>query len=270
MTQIIVFFIQNRVNILFLLLIFLSLYLIVTRNQQQGAIYRTSSNAVTGKVLKTVGALGDYVALEEKNRLLMQENARLHTELQSLKYATIPNLDSSLLGAFEFVAAKVVSHTFTNSQNFLTIDKGAAYGIKTGMGVVSPLGVVGKVKSVSKNFAVVISLLNTNYQVAAKLKRGTHRCVVNWDSRDYSRAKLLQVGRHVKVVIGDTVVTVSENTVFPEGTLIGTVDYVKKDPSKIFYDIEIKLSVDFTAPENVYVVKGKFISQIDSLQKTTR
>ncbi len=270
MTQIILFFVQNRVNILFIFLVFLCLYLIVTRNQQQGAIYQTSSNALTGQVLKAVDVVNDYVALEEKNRQIMTENAKLHTELQSLKFAMMPQIDSSLLGAFEFVAAKVVNNTFTGSQNHLTIDKGADHGIKPGMGITSPLGVVGKVKSVSANFSVGVSLLNTSYQVAAKVKRGAHRCIVNWDSRDYSRAKVLQVGRHAQVLIGDTVVTAAENAVFPEGTLIGTIDLVKKDPSKIFYDIEIKLSVDFTAIENVYIIKARFSDELDSLQKETK
>ncbi len=220
--------------------------------------------------MKTVGVINNYVSLEEKNRQLLTENAQLRSKLHSLEFARNASFDSSLMNAFVFVPANVVGSTYTLNQNYITIDKGELYGIKPGMGVASPSGVVGKIKSVSRHFSVATSVLHTQYQLSTQLKKGGHRCVVSWSGKDYAKANLLYVGRHVKLQIGDTVITSSESAVFPAGITVGTVDAVKKDPSKIFYDVDIKLAVDFTSLDNVYVIKSKFIREVDSLQKLSK
>lgn len=154
------------------------------------------------------------------------------------------------------------------SQNYLTINKGAKDGIKPGMGIFNPQGVVGRVKSVSENYAVAFSLLNTDLLVSSKIKSTDVFGSVQWDGESSTEAKLLFVPRHVKAQEGDTIVTSGFNAVFPEGILIGIISKIspdEKDPN--YLDLTVKLSTDFSKVNYVYLVENTLFNELDSLYR---
>ena len=98
------------------------------------------------------------------------------------------------------------------------------HGITPGMGVMSAVGIVGKVKAVSDHFATVVSLLHPAMQVSAKLSHSGVLGTIQWTGRDPFRAQLLYVPRHVQIELGDAVVTSGYNATFLAGTMIGHVE----------------------------------------------
>ena len=126
------------------------------------------------------------------------------------------------------------------------------------MSVVSENGIMGVSTNGLENFATVISLLNTDLKISAKLKKNDYFGSLSWDGKSISKVKLTEIPYHVDVRKGDTIITSGYSTIFPEGDIIGVVDeFEVKDGN--FYTITVKLSNDFK--------KLSFVKVISNLKK---
>ncbi len=270
MLRIFQFLYQLRSFLLFVLLEVLAIILIVSNNSPQGAAFYNSSSFMIGSVLDTRSDVMDFFSLSEANSYLLEENAQLLAQIEALKPETdsMPiSLDSALEVQFEFKGARIISNSLRFSQNHLTLNKGARHGVKPGMGVFNQEGVVGRVKSVSENYSVAISLLNTGLLISSKIKSNNVFGSVNWDGNNSRQAKMLYVPRHVTAQAGDTVVTSGFNAVFPEGIRIGVISAVSQTSDPNFLDIVIDLSTDFSKANYVYLVENDQLNELDTLYK---
>ncbi|MFD2034894.1 rod shape-determining protein MreC [Belliella marina] len=268
MQRILLFLYSLRAFLLFVFLETIAIWLIVSFNSQQGSAFFNSSNRFSGKVLGAKNNVSEYFSLAEVNKRLVDTNAELLAELEMYKKpadSTYIQLDSSLMAKFEFKGAKVINNSIRLSQNHLTLNKGAAHGIKPGMGVFNGQGVVGRVKGVSKNFATVISLLHIDLLISSKIESTEVFGSIKWDGADPKNAKMLYIPRHVKIEVGDKVVTSGYNAVFPEGIAIGTVSEVSQGTDTNYLDVTVDLSTDFTKVTYVYLVENSIEEELDSL-----
>lgn len=272
MERLFLFIYQYRAFFTFLGLELFCFWLIVQNNEYQGARFFNSSNTVVASINNFSQSIRDYFLLTDVNRTLHEENAQLReiveaqkNQLQNQHKVTFS--DSVFASRFEFISAKVVNNQVDRFKNFITINKGADAGIEPGMAVISPLGAVGKVKSVSAHYSVVTSVLHTEYMVSAVLKRTNHFGSVQWDGRDADYTKFNYIPRHVKVHVGDTVVTSGFNAIFPEGIMIGTVSQVELSPEALTYDLTVSFSQDFRKLAYVSVVKSNLKHEQDSIEQ---
>ncbi|WP_057939074.1 rod shape-determining protein MreC [Algoriphagus resistens] len=270
MLRILQFLYSLRSFLLFVLLEVLAIGLIVSNNSPQGAAFFNSSNALTGSVLKTRSDVVDFFSLAEANDALLTENAALSEQLKTLKAipdsANIP-LDSALEAQFDFRAARIISNSLRFAHNHITLNKGAKDGVKPGMGVFNEQGVIGRIKSVSENYSVAISLLNTELSLSSKIKTNDSFGTTKWDGKNSKKTKLLYVPRHVTASPGDTVITTGYSAVFPEGILVGIIESVDQSEDPNYLDIVINLSTDFSKAHYVYLVENTQLAELDSLYK---
>ena len=168
--------------------------------------------------------------------------------------------------AYPLLPARVISSSLRAVDNYLTLNVGAADGVRPGLGVLSAGGVVGQVKSVSPHYATVFSLLHSKMAVAAKIKRDGTFGSVKWPGDDYSHALLDYIPRQNRLVRGDSVVTSGYNSVFPEGVFVGTIESFTKEPDKNFWTVHLRLGVDFSRLTYVYVVHNRPRTERDSLE----
>lgn len=271
MLRILQFLYRIRAFILFVFLEVAAVWMIVTNNSPQGAAFFNSSNALVGSVLKQQADVVQFFSLAEANEALTSENAAILEKLLLLQVkpdSVSFTLDSAFAATYQFKGARIIGNSLRFSQNYLTLNKGSKDGIKPGMGIFNPEGVVGRVKSVSENYSVAFSLLNTGLMVSSKIKSTDVFGSVQWDGKSSSEAKLLFVPRHVKTQEGDTVVTSGFNAVFPEGIQIGVISKVapdEKDPN--YLNLTIKLSTDFSKVSYVYLVENTQFNELDSLYR---
>lgn len=268
MLRILQFLYSLRSFLLFVLLEVLAIGLIVSNNSPQGAAFFNSSNALIGSVLKTRSDILDFFSFAQANETLIRENALLLEQIKALNQEPdslpIP-LDSAFEAQFQFTGARVISNSLRFAQNHLTLNKGSKDGLKPGMGIFNQDGIVGRVKSVSENYAVGISLLNTGLLVSSKIRSTENFGSVNWDGKSSKQAKMLYVPRHVRAQAGDTIVTSGFNAVFPEGIRIGIISSVNQGDDPNYLDILIDLSTDFSRVNYVYLVENTQIVELDSL-----
>jgi len=272
MQRLFLFFYQYRAFFTFLLLELTCAWLIIGNNPYQGARFFNSSNGLVASLNNVSQGVREYFLLRQINSTLAEENAYLRSkfeQLNQIQYVTSKPMlsDSSVVKQFDFVSAKVVSNTVNRFTNFLTINKGEEDGVGPGMAVISSLGAIGKVRTVSKHYSVVTSILHIDVQVSVLLKRTGHFGTVQWDGVNPDIVKLKYIPRHVQPVKGDSILTSGYNAVFPEGVMVGLVEEVNLS-DELFYDLKVKLSQDFRKLSYVEVVKNSMRSELDSLEQT--
>jgi rod shape-determining protein MreC len=279
MRNLFIFIYRFRAFLLFVILEVLCVFLIIRYNTYQGAAFFNSATIYIGRVLEYQNSITDYFKLGTVNASLAEENARLQQELmryrnvfladstESLDTTFYESSDTSKVFPYILHASQVINNSVRRTNNYLTLSKGVKDGIKPGMGVISLQGVVGRVKTVSRDYATVTSLLHSQMLISAKLKKNNTVGTIKWEGGDFRTAKLDYIPLHVKLAVGDTVVTSGFNTVFPEGILIGTVSSVLKKQDNSFYTIDVNLSVDFAQLSYVYVVEDPMRSQREKLEQ---
>ena len=265
---------QYRAFFTFLVLELFCAWLIVENNQYQGTKFFNSSNRVAAGINGFSHGVREYFSLRQINTELADENATLRKKLEQRNQSLFSlemreRKDPLIINRFDFVSAKVVNNSVDLFKNFITINRGNVDGIAPGMAVISGVGVVGKIKSVSDHFSVVISLLNIDEQVSSVIKRSGYFGTAQWDGVDPRIIQLRYIPRHVTLQVGDTVVTSGYNAVFPEGIRVGIIKEFNLNDEALFYDIKVELAQDFDKLAFVDVVKSNLKQEKDSLEKIT-
>lgn len=268
MQQIVFFFIRNKNFLLFLLFFTISIFLTINSHSFHKNKVATSANFVSGGIYTFKQNILDYLNLREQNELLIEENNRLRQLITSVADTSDLNssTDTDFLSRFQYVPARVINNSFSQSKNNITLNKGSNDGIKTDMGVISSRGVVGIVNSVSANYATVQSVLNTKSQINAKLKNTDHFGTLIWKTNSPYEATLIDIPRQVLLSSGDTVVTDGKSTIFPEGILVGTIKEFELAANKDYYEVTVTLFNDMTNLRHVYIIENKEAAEIILLE----
>jgi len=256
-------------SITFFILLFVSGYFLVNENFILKTKYFNSSNYLSGTVFYYQSSFFNYFKLEERNINLERENKRLSEKIIRSYSSKTEDVDSTLNLNYDYVKAEILNNSLRKSKNYITINKGSKDGIKEGMGVISSSGIVGRVKYVSKNFATVISVLNTSFYVSSILQKSSTLSSVNWDGNDPKILKLLYVPKHIDIRRGDEIISSSFDSIFPKGISIGKIKEIREDINSNFYDIDILSTQDFFNLSSVYIVNYLLVEEKVELEKTT-
>lgn len=150
------------------------------------------------------------------------------------------------------IAARVIARDPTGWFKSALIDKGTRSGVILNMPVVNASGVVGRVVSVSPNYAKVLLIIDQNSAVDCLVQRSRQRGIVKGLSEH--TCKLDYVVKSTDVKPEDVLVTSGLGGVFPKGLPVGCVLNVKEMSGKLFSDIEVRPYVDFSKLEEVLVI----------------
>lgn len=176
----------------FVLLEILSFVLLFKYNNYQGSVWFSSANDVAGWVFEMKSDVGAFFSLTKINKELTQRNLYLEhqvSQLQARVYDKTVGKDFihkgqlAMLEGFRLIPAKVVDNSVNKPQNFVTIDKGSADGIRQDMGVACGNGVVGIVYLVSKHYSVVIPVLNTESNISCAIDGTGYFGYLHWKRR---------------------------------------------------------------------------------------
>ena len=271
MQNLIVFLWRHNFLFIFLLLEALSLLLVVNNNYYQRRVMINTTNDITGTILSSVDEITAYIALKNANQILSEENARLSNRLPSAFMRTDTAQffvgDSLFRQQYQYESATVISNSVNRSYNYMKINKGRRHGLRPDMAVLAPNGVAGQIIEVSQNFSSVMSMLNSNTRINAKLKNSKQTGSLSWPGHNYRLGKLVDIPSHVSIHLGDTVVTSGYSHIFPEGQMLGTVQEFSPAPGDNFWEVKIRFSVDYNSLQYVYVVKNLMRDELLQLEK---
>ena len=272
MSHLLRFIVKHHFLILFLLIEIFSLFLLFSANPYQKVKFYNASHRLSGKISARVENIRDYFSLHYENRQLAEENSRLYNRLKS-SYA-IPLLDTTFTSdsvarrKFFYLNSRVINNTVNKQYNFITLDKGYRGGVSPDMAVISAEGIVGIVKSVSEDYSSVLSLLNRDFTVSAKIKKNGYFGPLSWNGNSTQHATLIDIPHHVDLAKGDTIVTSGFGGVFPEGLMIGVISSFRLKGGN-YYEIRVELSTDFRRLDYVQVIRNIARPEIDSLENAS-
>lgn len=244
---------------LFLILEGAALFLIVQHNNFQHATFINASSGLIGFVNEQWTEVTDFFLLKNENEKLRKENLRLRRLIEYQQTSDPDYFD-------EIVIADVVNSSVFRQKNYLTINKGENHGIEKQMAVISPQGVIGVVEESSSHYATVIPIINTNFNLSAKIKRNDYFGSLSWNGQSYRVAQLDDIPTYVNAEVGDTIVTSGFSASFPAGKLVGVISHVNRDPNSAFLNIDIKLGSDFKKIQTVYVYKNPLAQEQVNLE----
>lgn len=272
MQQIFNFIFKNSHKLLFLLLLLISFVLTIQSHSYHKSKVISSANFLTGGVYEKINAISEYFHLEDRNNELIVENARLKMLLFNQKDTTkLPDIDTIKgVKKINIIVSKVIHNSYSSHENYLTLNSGSKQGIKTDMGVVNDLGIIGIVEKVSANFATVQSILNMNSRINAKLKKSNHFGTLTWDGKNTGFAQLIDIPRLSTARRGDTIVTGGQSDIFPENIGIGTIEKVYIQEETNYYVLDIRLFNDMTNIGHVYIIKSKDREEILKIENDTK
>ena len=193
------------------------------------------------------------------------ENTQLKNEIHVLKmansrYRELLATQESLEELLQFkqtinrpvLAAQVIGLDPTGWFKSVIIDKGKWAGLRLDMPVVNAFGVVGRVVSVSSNYAKVLLIIDQNSAVDCLVQRSRDRGMLKGLMSEI--CKLDYVAKSNDITVGDIVVTSGLGGVFPKGLPVGRILDVKEISGELFKDIKIRTAVDFSKLEEVLVI----------------
>ncbi len=246
-----------------LLLEGISLVLLVSFNRYQGSVWFTGANYVVGQVEEWHQGVVSYIDLGERNRELTERNIQLEHELELLRteVARITH-DSSYterlmarhLQKTPMLPARVISNSISLRDNYLTIDRGTADGVRPKMGVVSGTGIVGIVSHVTEHYSIVMSILNSKSGISCRIRGSNYFGYLHWQGGNVLTAVLDDVPRHASCKVGDVVETSGFSNVFPEGIFVGRVKQVRDSKDALSYQLLVQLSTDLANLRDVAVI----------------
>ncbi|MDR1223134.1 MAG: rod shape-determining protein MreC [Tannerella sp.] len=259
MQKLLAFLMSKRHWILFVLCELISFVLIYRNNAYQRNMMLTSANVIAGSISSLSGAVFSYLDLQKVNQELLEHNGilemevlRLREQLKELSLDTVnfnpafpEDTVFALKSAYEFITVRAINNSTTYLNNYITLNKGSADGLRPDMGVVSPHGVVGIVMTVREHYSVVISLLNTKLNISCKVKGTDFSGPLSWKGGDVAYAYLEELPTHAVFEVGDTIVTSGNSAIFPPGIMAGTVDSYSKQRDDNFYSLKVRLATDF-------------------------
>ena len=265
------FLLRNSNTLLFLGLEILCFVMVVSFNDYQRSSFLSSANRISGSVYASTSRINHFFSLVDENKILSVENVRLRNQLNEWKAkvatGSIYRSDTLPEPQYFYRDAKVVNNSVNKARNFMTIDKGRGSGIVKDMAVVSPQGVVGTVWNTSDNFSTVIPLINTQLKISGRLKSTNYFGSIEWDGLSPRFVWLTEIPIHAPVSMGDSVVTSGFSSIFPDDLLIGEVEDVETDKGGGFYNIKVKLAVDFQSVSYVEVIENRLQNEQIQLEK---
>lgn len=194
----------------------------------------------------------ENLALHKEIDDLRLTQARLRTEAEEThRLQALLAFKERFIG--QTVAAQVVGSSGSEQSHVIYIDKGTRDGVKQGMAVITPDGIVGKVKEVSP-FGSQVAMINDRDSAAGVvLEKSRLQGIVHGGAT--GELVVSHIMSDEQVPIGEQVVTSGGDRIYPKGLAVGQVTSAGPDhDNDPFLRITVRPAADLRRLEEVLVV----------------
>lgn len=201
----------------------------------------------------------DLLHVRQQNRDLEQTVDRLRLEqAELLEDAHQGQRLQALLGfqqhyIYSTVPAQVFGSSGSEQSKVFYIDKGADDGLKRDMPVISPDGIVGKIRDVFPHTAQVLAINDQTSGAGVILATTRIRGVLKGNAAGQLEIVDLMADERIKP--GEKVLTAGGDLIFPRGLPVGTVEKVVPDPERdSFIDVIVNPAAHLDQLDEVLVI----------------
>lgn len=201
----------------------------------------------------------ELIAVSAENERLRESLVEASMQLSRLEEAARENERlRSILGFeppddYSLMPAQVLSVTGGSQPTAAAINRGEQDSVYVNQPLINQAGLIGRVSTVSRDFATVQLLTDPTNRVAVRIA----------DSREMGIAKWV-IGRGMildnfpiqgTIKVGDRVLSSGLGGVYPSGLLVGTVESVERPAEAAFCEVEITPAPDFNSLEELFLLR---------------
>jgi rod shape-determining protein MreC len=215
--------------------------------------------AVPAQGLRDVwGDYVDLVGVAQENKALKQRVSELAEENRQYREALLTAERYRLIGEMRdrlpqpMIAANVIGVDSSAWFRTVLLDRGERDGVKRGMAVVTPEGVVGRVVAASSRASKVLLVVDRTSAVDVTVERSRARGIVEGEQETLCALKYVVHGDDVKA--GDRLVSSGMGGFSPKGIPVGKVVEVSSEKRGLFQHAVVQPAVDFNKLEEVFVI----------------
>ncbi len=266
------------VVVLFIILEVAALSHYARSNSYTQARLLARSNQVVGGMQGTFTRMRHFWSLGEENRLLSERVIELEKELARYREAEHDlqlkqRLDSMhALYPYIYQTARVAVSTIHRTKNFIVINRGSNQGVEHDMALLTADGAMaGYIVTLSKNYAVALSILSPEFQASAKLKNDpSYYGAIRWDGSDSRYVTMHELPKYVDIHEGDEVVSTGFSDFFPAEIPIGTVESFYLNETKTYYTVRVRLAADMRTLSDVILARSVDYEELKGLEAKLR
>lgn len=219
--------------------------------------------------------INDFFAHFEDIDKLRKENEELRQTVTKLVYENEKLIDLKIkneelrkaldikdqYSTMDMIGANIIAKDMGNWFDIFIIDRGAKDGISNNYPIVTSNGLVGKVMQTDVFTSKVISIIDEDSSISARLSRTSDIVVVKGDRKLKEQGLCIMnyIPADADISAGDRVETSGVGGIYPKGILIGKVKEVRQRTNELDRYAIIEPAVDFKRLEEVFILKEKKI-----------
>ena len=210
------------------------------------------------------GGWSNYVDLRhtrQQNRDLQGEIARLRLEQAALAEDAMQGHRLQALLDFQqhyvaaTVAAQVIGTSGSDLSRVIYIDKGSKDGLKPDQAVITPDGIVGKLRDVFPHTAQVLLIDDQTSGAGVLLASTRIRAILRGSITGHIQITNLTPDSRIKP--GEVVLSSGGDQVYPRGLNVGTIESIAPDPDHQPYTlIRVRPAANLFQLEEVLIITG--------------
>jgi rod shape-determining protein MreC len=199
-----------------------------------------------------VGVRRQNAELQRQLEEYKQREVKFHEAEQALtRLETLLDLKRQV--ALPVIGARVIAYDPTLWSRAAIINQGKAQGVKEGLPVLAPQGIVGRIVGLYPEYSKVMLIVDRKSSADAMVQRTRIRGMLN--GKGGNRCSLEFVPKNADVQVGDLVLASGLVGLYPKGLVFGKVTAANKKNPGVFQEIEVSPNVDLSTLEEVLVVK---------------
>ena len=212
--------------------------------------------------LSLIGLWQNYVDL----RHVRDQNAQLREQVDRLRLAQAAILEDARQGQrlqalldfqqryiYSTKAAQAIGSSGNVQSHVFYLDKGSNAGLKPDMAVITPDGIVGKVRDVFPNTAQVLMINDQTSGAGVILETTRIRGILTGNAS--GELEIVGILADERIKPGERVLTAGGDLVYPRGLPVGVVDKVVRDPDRdAFIDVMVKPAAHLDRLDEVLVI----------------
>jgi rod shape-determining protein MreC len=204
-------------------------------------------------------AVAELTDVAEKNEELRQELTEASLMLSMYEEASRENSRlRSVLGfdpppEYSLLPAEVMSVSGDYMPIAAVINKGAEDSIYVDQPVINRQGLIGRVSSVTTDFATVQLLTDPSNRVAARLAASREMGIIKYTTSEGMLLDNFPI--QGTILVGDTVLSSGLGGVYPAGLKVGIVTEVSRPELQPFCDIRVAPLVNFYSIDELFILR---------------
>ena len=185
------------------------------------------------------------------DRLRLEQAALLEDAKQGQRLQALLHFQEKYI--YKTLAAQTIGTSGTDQSRVFYIDKGKNDGVERDMAVITPEGIVGKIRDVFPHTAQVLAINDESSGAGVILETTRIRGILRGNAAGQPQVE--DVVRDQRIKPGEAVLTAGGDEIFPRGMPVGVVASVANDPERDgFVDVIVKPAAHLDQLDEVLVV----------------